>query len=40
MELGLSIEQRGHVSLEEMLLVTDNGCEYLSTPQDTLPLLG
>jgi Xaa-Pro aminopeptidase len=29
----------GYLGLEEMVLVTDDGCEYLSTPQTTLPLL-
>jgi Xaa-Pro aminopeptidase len=30
----------GYLGLEEMVVVTDEGCEYLSTPQRTLPLLG
>lgn len=30
----------GYLGLEEMLLVTDDGCEFMSTPQRTLPLLG
>lgn len=36
LELHVSVENRGIVSLEEDVLVTDNGVEYLSTPQDKL----
>jgi Xaa-Pro aminopeptidase len=31
---------RGYIGLEEMVVVTDDGCDYLSSPQTTLPLLG
>ena len=30
----------GVIGLEEMVLVTSDGCEWLSHPQTTLPLLG
>jgi Xaa-Pro aminopeptidase len=40
LELGIEIENRGYFGLEEMALVTDNGPEWLTTPQRTLPLLG
>jgi Xaa-Pro aminopeptidase len=36
----VDVEGRGCLGLEEMVLVTDDGCEFLSTPQTTLPLLG
>jgi Xaa-Pro aminopeptidase len=40
LELGVeNADGRGYLGLEEMVLVTDDGCEYLSTPQTTLPLL-
>ena len=34
------IDGKGLVGLEEMVVVTDTGCEWLTTPQTTLPLLG
>ncbi len=40
LELGIEVEGRGYLGLEEMLLVTPDGCEYLSTPQTSLPVLG
>ncbi|MCP4245738.1 MAG: aminopeptidase P family protein [bacterium] len=41
LELGIeNVEGRGYIGLEEMLLVTETGCTYLSEPQTTLPLLG
>jgi Xaa-Pro aminopeptidase len=40
LELGVeNADGRGYLGLEEMVLVTDDGCTYLSTPQTTLPLL-
>ncbi|MHC4349565.1 MAG: M24 family metallopeptidase, partial [Planctomycetota bacterium] len=40
LELGVdNADGRGYLGLEEMVLVTDDGCEYLSTPQTDLPLL-
>jgi Xaa-Pro aminopeptidase len=40
LELGVeNADGRGYLGLEEMVLVTDDGCEYLSKPQTTLPLL-
>jgi Xaa-Pro aminopeptidase len=41
LELGVeNADGRGCLGLEEMVLATDDGCEFLSTPQTTLPLLG
>lgn len=41
LELGIKdTSGRGYVGLEEMVVVTADGCEYLSTPQTSLPLLG
>lgn len=40
LELGIeNVDGRGYVGLEEMVLVTGDGCEFLSTPQVSLPLL-
>jgi Xaa-Pro aminopeptidase len=39
LELGGDADDRGYLGLEEMVLVTDDGCEFISTPQTTLPLL-
>jgi Xaa-Pro aminopeptidase len=36
LELGVQVPQRGYVSLEEDVLVTSNGVEWLSTPQTEL----
>lgn len=39
-ELGIeNVDGCGYIGLEEMVLVTADGCEFLSTPQTTLPLL-
>jgi Xaa-Pro aminopeptidase len=39
-ELGVeNVDGRGYLGLEEMVLVTDTGCEFLSRPQTTLPVL-
>ncbi|MCH8259129.1 MAG: aminopeptidase P family protein [Planctomycetes bacterium] len=40
LELGIeNTGGRGYIGLEEMVLVTESGCEFISTPQTTLPLL-
>ena len=40
LELGIdNVDDRGYLGLEEMVLVTDDGFEWLSKPQTTLPLL-
>jgi Xaa-Pro aminopeptidase len=36
LELGVQVPGRGYVSLEEDVLVTSNGIEWLSTPQTEL----
>lgn len=41
LELGIeNVDGRGYIGLEEMVLVTANGCEFISQRQTTLPLLG
>lgn len=40
LELGVMLPQRGYLGLEEMVVVTPNGCERLSKPQTELMLLG
>ncbi|MHC5003924.1 MAG: M24 family metallopeptidase [Planctomycetota bacterium] len=41
LELGIeNLDGRGYLGLEEMVLVTDDGIEWLSDPQTSLPLLG
>src|SRR5690606_7407086 len=40
LELGIDdVDGRGYLGLEEMVLVTDHGCEWMTQPQQTLPLL-
>lgn len=39
LELGVYVPQRGFIGLEEDVLVTAKGCEYLSTPQENLWLI-
>lgn len=40
LELGIeNVDGRGYLGLEEMVLVTDSGCEFLSPPQKELFLL-
>ncbi len=39
LELGVDLEGRGYLGLEEMLVVTEKSCEYLSRPQESLALL-
>lgn len=40
LELGLMVEGRGYLGLEEMVLVTPGGCTWLSERQDALPVIG
>ena len=41
LELGVEdVDGRGYLGLEEMVLVSEKGCEFLSGPQTELPLLG
>ena len=40
LELGIeNVDGRGYIGLEEMVVVTADGCEFLSRPQTTLPML-
>lgn len=39
LEPSIVLPEHGIVALEEMILVTANGCEFLSTPQRELPVL-
>jgi Xaa-Pro aminopeptidase len=39
LELGIEVPGRGYLGQEEMLLVTPDGCEFISKPQAALPLL-
>jgi Xaa-Pro aminopeptidase len=39
LEPSLSVPGYGHISTEEMVLVTETGCEALSTPQRELVLI-
>lgn len=39
LELGVTLPNRGYLGLEEMVVVTDSGCEFLSNRQTELPLL-
>jgi Xaa-Pro aminopeptidase len=36
LELGVDIAQRGYLGIEEMVVVTESGCEWLSTPQSEI----
>lgn len=40
LEPHVNVPGHGRVTLEEMVLVTDNGAEYLSTPQKELLIIG
>ena len=39
LELGIENTGAGYIGLEEMVLVTDDGCEFLTSPQSELWLL-
>jgi Xaa-Pro aminopeptidase len=39
LELGVSVPQRGYLGLEEMVLVTEAGCEWLTDRQLEVPVL-
>lgn len=39
LEPSIFLKDHGIIALEEMVLVTANGCEFLSTPQRELPVL-
>lgn len=38
-EPKVTVPNRGHVSIEEMAIVTENGCEWLTTPQKEIILI-
>ncbi len=40
LELGVMVDGRGYLGLEEMVLITANGCDWLSERQNSLPLIG
>ncbi len=40
LELGVAVEGFGHFALEEMVVVTDTGCRWLSTPQTEVWCVG
>jgi len=40
LELGVITENRGYLGLEEMVLVTETGVEWLTNRQLTLPTIG
>lgn len=39
LELGVIVEGRGYLGLEEMVVVTEDGIDWLTEPQRTLPIL-
>ncbi|MEI6431984.1 MAG: Xaa-Pro peptidase family protein [bacterium] len=39
LELGVIVPDRGYLGIEEMIVVTDSGCEWLSRPQTGVALL-
>jgi Xaa-Pro aminopeptidase len=39
LELGVTLPERGYLGLEEMVVVTAEGCEFLTTRQMTMPLI-
>ncbi|MBV6459549.1 MAG: Methionine aminopeptidase [Fimbriimonadaceae bacterium] len=39
LELGVTLEGRGYLGLEDMVVVTSDGCEWLSVPQEEMWLL-
>ena len=40
LELGVMVAGRGYLGIEEMVVVTEEGCEWLTFRQTELPLLG
>ena len=40
LELGVTVPGRGYLGIEEMAVVTDSGCEWLTFRQTDLPLIG
>jgi Xaa-Pro dipeptidase len=40
LELGVILPNRGYLGIEEMVLVTETGCEFLSERQLQIPMLG
>jgi len=40
LELGVILENRGYLGIEEMVLVTEGGVEWLTKRQQTLPTIG
>lgn len=36
LELGVDVQSRGYLGLEEMVVVTDGGCEWISRPQESM----
>ena len=40
LELGVVLKDRGYIGIEEMVVVTPDGCEYLTERQLTMPLVG
>jgi Xaa-Pro aminopeptidase len=40
LEIGFNVEGYGRVQLEEDVVVTENGCEFLTVPQRELILIG
>ncbi len=39
LELGVNVPGKGYLGIEEMVLITRNGCEYLSAPQTEIWLI-
>lgn len=39
LELGITVPGRGYLGLEEMVVVTESGCEFLSDRQLTMPMI-
>lgn len=39
LELGVIVDGRGYLGIEEMVLVTENGCEWISARQDEIMVL-
>lgn len=39
LELGVTLPERGYLGIEEMVVVTESGCEFLSQRQTHMPLI-